>query len=612
MSECAFFELSPFDLAMASETNAAASAAISSSAQELQSSAGTDVCSEEQKNLLRQLSSFLPDFNQKYVEDPHIDGYCKVLNHIGEHLKTRCLSADDLKLVSGFFTLVSNFSVNRCTDPSVFLNHKIIHDILTNDKDFFIDVFQHTSYKVIALNNGEVRIFNKGKKHKANDITNDIPLSKNRFEVLDEAQSESMDETLALGDDNVPHTEAPGSKTEEQPFTTVNSKKPKKKDPYCIIFETSKNYKTQLDNIKRIAPSCDILFQRNLIKVVLDDENDYRAVQEYVTTNNIPFRTIDNVMAKPVKFVLRGLPANTDIQDIKDSLLVHNIEAIQVANLKNRKDNNSPLPLFLVTLRNTPNIDNLNKITEMNYLKITFKPYNQTGYTMCYRCQRHGHSSMTCKLPQRCLKCGQGHASSSCKIARENFCCPNCNGCHPANYRGCPAHPSNRNKNNSDDNTANSTPTTTQNKKPTTDFVPSPIPKNAWNVDSNSSNKPSTSDTPTPAEAASLKQNSKNKDKSAKNSNVKNSKKSTSNTSNKQSGVVDETSSSSTSGIGELFATITEFMKSFNISDILQLFKNISNIWKTSGGDPLQKLTMSFEAISKYFNSNDSDHGEHP
>ncbi|KAG8238943.1 hypothetical protein J437_LFUL000782 [Ladona fulva] len=48
-----------------------------------------------------------------------------------------------------------------------------------------------------------------------------------------------------------------------------------------------------------------------------------------------------------------------------------------------------------------------------------------------------------CQMNFRCVKCGQRHPSSECRrsIAAAPTCA-NCKGSHLANYRGCPAYKS--------------------------------------------------------------------------------------------------------------------------------------------------------------------------
>ncbi|GIX70693.1 hypothetical protein CEXT_183111, partial [Caerostris extrusa] len=64
------------------------------------------------------------------------------------------------------------------------------------------------------------------------------------------------------------------------------------------------------------------------------------------------------------------------------------------------------------------------------------------GIAQCHRCQKFGHSSINCRLTARCVKCAQEHLTSECPTQRTDApLCANCNGKHPASYRGCPNFP---------------------------------------------------------------------------------------------------------------------------------------------------------------------------
>lgn len=57
----------------------------------------------------------------------------------------------------------------------------------------------------------------------------------------------------------------------------------------------------------------------------------------------------------------------------------------------------------------------------------------------CYKCQRYGHTSTSCKAMERCLLCSGNHSKSNCPNSRlpNNFRCANCKGAHKANSISC-------------------------------------------------------------------------------------------------------------------------------------------------------------------------------
>ena len=79
----------------------------------------------------------------------------------------------------------------------------------------------------------------------------------------------------------------------------------------------------------------------------------------------------------------------------------------------------------------------------------TLPPYVNIGYQrfevhtfvgrpwQCFRCQRFGHSALTCNSAPRCVACGGAHGVKDCNHTGAPRCC-NCGGAHTANYGGCP------------------------------------------------------------------------------------------------------------------------------------------------------------------------------
>lgn len=53
----------------------------------------------------------------------------------------------------------------------------------------------------------------------------------------------------------------------------------------------------------------------------------------------------------------------------------------------------------------------------------------------CFKCQRLGHTSQSCRGRVRCLLCGEGHAKEVCP--QTFFKCAGCGGAHKANSREC-------------------------------------------------------------------------------------------------------------------------------------------------------------------------------
>ena len=56
----------------------------------------------------------------------------------------------------------------------------------------------------------------------------------------------------------------------------------------------------------------------------------------------------------------------------------------------------------------------------------------------CYKCQKFGHGSRSCRSKMICQNCGESdHESQSCKKEPH---CHNCGGPHTASFKQCPSY----------------------------------------------------------------------------------------------------------------------------------------------------------------------------
>lgn len=114
----------------------------------------------------------------------------------------------------------------------------------------------------------------------------------------------------------------------------------------------------------------------------------------------------------------------------------------RVAQLRRFKDG-YPLPMFQVQITQGPNMDEIYTLTRFQYLTVSVEKFEKTGrVNQCFKCQSFFHSSQNCHFKPRCVKCGLDHESRTCTKDRNTPpTCANCNGQHPASYRGCPKFP---------------------------------------------------------------------------------------------------------------------------------------------------------------------------
>ncbi len=183
----------------------------------------------------------------------------------------------------------------------------------------------------------------------------------------------------------------------------------------------------------------------NELKLQCKNETDYKGVIEYLTQKNIPYYTFTPHSTKPIKMVLKGLPA--DIKDeIFNELQSRQMKPKSVVEMKPREEklrdpNFIYHPIYKVDFE--PSI-RISDVFNMNYLlhcRVYWEKFKKKNPTQCFNCQSFGHAASNCNLTPKCVKCGRDHDSRKCQKPLEvDPKCANCGGKHTASYRKCKAY----------------------------------------------------------------------------------------------------------------------------------------------------------------------------
>jgi hypothetical protein len=192
---------------------------------------------------------------------------------------------------------------------------------------------------------------------------------------------------------------------------------------------------------------------------------DFRSLVNLFTQKSWEYFTYQLPEDKKTYLVLRGLPADTPVDDIKSSLEEKNLQAEDIVQLRTSRPTKKQqeerdailaanpeatfqplpprkLPLFQIKLRSPNDKAKFESVSNLCGLTVNieiFKP--SPGPPQCKKCQRFGHTSKSCGMTTRCVRCGDTHSHTVCETARPApATCANCKGNHPANFRGCPAY----------------------------------------------------------------------------------------------------------------------------------------------------------------------------
>ncbi|GFT50058.1 nucleic-acid-binding protein from transposon X-element [Trichonephila clavipes] len=200
---------------------------------------------------------------------------------------------------------------------------------------------------------------------------------------------------------------------------------------------------------KLIAPSFQSQMSGRFLKVTVADDVDYRALSKWLESSGVEFKSFMLKQDRPVKVVIRGLPSNTEPEEIKAEIETEGFQVLKISQMKNFRTK-APMPLFYLQIQNGADAAKIYDFTELFGTRIEVKPFDRGNkINQCWRCQGWFHSSEVCHLPPRCVKCAGPHAAKDCTLDfNDPMKCANCSGAHAANWSRCPKHPKNSKKKN--------------------------------------------------------------------------------------------------------------------------------------------------------------------
>ncbi|CAH2016026.1 unnamed protein product [Acanthoscelides obtectus] len=134
------------------------------------------------------------------------------------------------------------------------------------------------------------------------------------------------------------------------------------------------------------------------VKVFTNTPADYRQLVALLESIKRPFFTYQLKEDRMDQRVIRGLPREMSVNDIKEDLESQGIADAVVQQLTSRTTK-KPLPLFLVK---TKMPEKLAEIQRLAMLTVSFERKKKSSEpSQCYRCQRYGHTQRNCRLAER-------------------------------------------------------------------------------------------------------------------------------------------------------------------------------------------------------------------
>nr|CAH7760020.1 unnamed protein product [Callosobruchus chinensis] len=166
------------------------------------------------------------------------------------------------------------------------------------------------------------------------------------------------------------------------------------------------------------------------IRIVPKTEDDYRKIVRLFKEENIPHHTFPLPSERNIHAVIRGIPASTTEQEIKEELEQKGYVPHHIIRLK--RNGGVPMPLVVVILPKTEKSQQVFNEHELLGLSITVEVQkNSRLIGECHRCQKYGHAQSHCTASPKCLKCAQDQMTHLCQTGQEARKCAHCGGDHP-------------------------------------------------------------------------------------------------------------------------------------------------------------------------------------
>lgn len=190
-----------------------------------------------------------------------------------------------------------------------------------------------------------------------------------------------------------------------------------------------------------------IALNNNIWKINTSNPDGYKALSATLNEMKAEWYTYENKNERPNKVIIRGLHHTCTKEEIMEDLRHQGFNPIDAVNIlkKERNENGNTysyrqLPLFRVTFHNDDSTDKIYNIETIAQLKVKVEALKAQSKLIpqCKRCQGFNHTKHYCQREARCVKCAGKHATDQCELPKSIAPkCINCQGNHPASYRGC-------------------------------------------------------------------------------------------------------------------------------------------------------------------------------
>ncbi|GBM36743.1 hypothetical protein AVEN_171856-1 [Araneus ventricosus] len=163
-----------------------------------------------------------------------------------------------------------------------------------------------------------------------------------------------------------------------------------------VTLKKPVNYRDLIKKInEKEGIKCNAKEAGEFVKPFCETPRDVRSLLEFLDKSNKEYFVIPGQVVKPIKIVIKGLPIDMDLEEIKTELVNKKFRVEKVNQLKRYKTR-EPLNIYQIHLFPSDNIKEIYHLTTLSYNIITVEPYENRQHHQCYNCQMWSHGSKNC------------------------------------------------------------------------------------------------------------------------------------------------------------------------------------------------------------------------
>lgn len=182
------------------------------------------------------------------------------------------------------------------------------------------------------------------------------------------------------------------------------------------------------------------ILSNNQVKIQLTQSEKYLPIMDELKKRKTQCYTYQRKQEKNFKVFLRGMHQTTDTEELSSAIEGQGHKVVKITNIL-QSNTKKALPLFHVELEQNDSNKDIYKIKKLLNTMINFEqPHKKRDIPQCIKCQAFGHTKNYCYRSPKCVKCAGSHHTNECtwqKKNNDNVKCANCQGNHPASYKGC-------------------------------------------------------------------------------------------------------------------------------------------------------------------------------